>query len=418
MSLLIQDYDIYSEDLNPSSNSSKAILSIYNATYSTTSTNSIITKSSSSNNIRDNIKIKETYLKEKNESNNYFLEINSKNSFKINYYNKYLTDLDNILNINNQNDLNLESKIKNTYLNILFPKCNQDPFLISQYIIKIIYSNQNQKKQLNNEIESLIEKFVKSNKEMKNNILTLNFNNILSIGYILHSSYNNFKYYNIDNMQKFEYAVNELLLSKINIFSDYSDFCEERKKIQKNYSIGKFIKKRKKINKYCLPTELIFLINYLNNINTLEINFEDLQFDQNDLFFYILTIMNIQTIFPKINNIKINMINIPFQNEIYSRLFRLEKEALKKTNKYIKSFDYSNNKNIFRKKWNFFNVFYVAEKKDEYLNKTPPINSNYNINLMNENIHINELINEYTNFLNSILITFFSIFDFINMNKL
>ena len=148
MSLLIQDYDIYSEDLNPSSNSSKAILSIYNATYSTTSTNSIITKSSSSNNIRDNIKIKETYLKEKNESNNYFLEINSKNSFKINYYNKYLTDLDNILNINNQNDLNLESKIKNTYLNIIFPKCNQDTFLISQYIIKIIYSNQNQKNNL------------------------------------------------------------------------------------------------------------------------------------------------------------------------------------------------------------------------------------------------------------------------------
>ena len=253
---------------------------------------------------------------------------------------------------------------------------------------------------------------------MKNNVLSLNYDNILSIGYILHNSYNNFKYYNIDNMQKFENAVNELLLGKINIFSDYSDFCEERKKIQKNYSIGKFISNRKKINKYCLPTELIFLIKYLNNINILEINFEDLKFEQNNLFFYILTILNIQIIFPKINNIKINMINITFQNKIYSRLFRLEKEALKKTNKYIKSFDYSNNKNIFRKKWNFFNVFYVAEKNDEYLNKNPPPNSNYNINLMNENIHINELINEYTDFLNSILITFFSLFDFININKL
>ena len=89
MSLIISDYDIYSEDMNPSSNSSKAIFSVYNPTNSTTSTNSIITKSSSSNNIRDNIKVKETYWKEKNESNNYFLEINSKNSFKINHYNKY-----------------------------------------------------------------------------------------------------------------------------------------------------------------------------------------------------------------------------------------------------------------------------------------------------------------------------------------
>ena len=418
MSLIISDYDIYSEDMNPSSNSSKAIFSVYNPTNSTTSTNSIITKSSSSNNIRDNIKVKETYWKEKNESNNYFLEINSKNSFKINHYNKYLTDLDNILNINKQNEYNLETKIKNTYLNILFPKCNQDPFLISQYIIKNIYSNQNQKKQLNKEIESQIEYFVQSNKKMKNNVLSLNYDNILSIGYILHNSYNNFKYYNIDNMQKFENAVNELLLGKINIFSDYSDFCEERKKIQKNYSIGKFISNRKKINKYCLPTELIFLIKYLNNINILEINFEDLKFEQNNLFFYILTILNIQIIFPKINNIKINMINIPFQNKIYSRLFRLEKEALKKTNKYIKSFDYSNNKNIFRKKWNFINVFYVAEKKVEYLKKDPSSNTDYNINLMNENIHINELINEYTDFLNSILITFFSLFDFINMNQL
>ena len=73
---------------------------------------------------------------------------------------------------------------------------------------------------------------------------------------------------------------------------------------------------------------------------------------------------------------------------------------------------------MFRKKWNFINVFYIPEKKMLNANKIPSNNSDYNINLMNENIHINELINKYSNFLNSLLITFFSFLDLININQL
>ena len=402
MSFFISDYDVNSEEMNPSSNSSKNI-------YSFSKTNSTNISKTNSGNI---IRINEPIILEQKETNNYFFEINTKNSFNIKYSKDY-SNLDIKLDKELQIDSNIELKIANSYLNLIFPKCNQDPFLISQNIVKMLYTNQ--KKIIQKEIESQIEFFVKNNKNMKNNMLTLNLTTLRIIGYILHISYNLFKSYNIDSMQKFKYAIDVIILNEVNIYKDYSEFCEERKKRQKDYSISTFINKRK--NKYCLPCELIFLIKYLNIINILDINFEELKLEKNDLLLFILVLMNIQTMFPKINYIKLNLINIQFQNDIYSRFFRIEKETLKKTNKYIKSFNYEINKNIFKKKWDFFNSFYVQEKKLLCLQNNID-NSGSELNLVNENIHINELINKYSNILTSILITFYMIFDSININRL
>ena len=229
MSFLFSDYDINSEEMNPSSNSSKTIFSISNMN------NSSVTNSS---------KINETSIQEELE-NNYFLEINTKNSFNINYK-KYYADIENKLSKELQANSDLELKLTNLYLNTLFPKCNQDPFLISQYISKILHSNQ--KKKINKEIENQIEFFVEKHKKLKNNLLTLNINNIKIIGYILHSSYNNFKNYNIDNIKKFQNAVNDVIKNQINIYNDYSNFCVERKKEEKDYNISKFISKKKNNN--------------------------------------------------------------------------------------------------------------------------------------------------------------------------
>ena len=400
MSLFLSDYDIDSEELNPGSNSSKTIFSSIANSSSISKTVSTIFS-----------KINESSVDEQNETNNYFLEINTKNFFKINCF-KDFTELDNKINKALQIDPQLELNMANAYLNILFPKCNQDTFSISQSISKILYSNQ--KKKINKEIENQIDFFVKNIKKMKNNILLLDLNNVILIGYILHSSYNIFKSYNIDNIQKFKKAIDDISSNDINIYKDYEEFCVERKNLQKKYSIAKFISKRK--NKYCLPCELIFLIKYLNNINILDINFEELKLKKNDLYLYILTLINIQIIFPKINSIKINLINFQFQSEIYSRFFRLEKESLKKTNKYIKSFNNIVDKNFFQKKWDFFNVFYVQEKKVSNIKTSN--NSELKLDLMNEKIHINEIINNSSNIMASILITFYIFFEFNNMNKL
>lgn len=127
--------------------------------------------------------------------------------------------------------------------------------------------------------------------------------------------------------------------------------------------------------------------------------------------------MNIQTIFPKINYMKINLINFNFQNDLYCRFFRLEKDILKYSNKYIKAFNYSNEKYIFHKKWDFESNFYVQEK--DLLSRKDNDNNRkkFELNLINEKIHINELIIKYTELLKSFLITFYTLSQYINVNK-
>ncbi len=237
MSSLFSDYDINSEEMNPGSNSSTTLFCLSKANSSS------ISKTNSTN----ISKINEPPIYEQLEPNNFFLEINTKNSFNINYK-KYYADIENKLSKELQTNSDLELKLTNSYLNTLFPKCNQDPFLISQYISKILHSNQ--KKKINKEIENQIEFFVEKHKKLKNNLLTLNINNIKIIGYILHSSYNNFKNYNIDNIKKFQNAVNDVIKNQINIYNDYSNFCVERKKEEKDYNISKFISKKKIIISY------------------------------------------------------------------------------------------------------------------------------------------------------------------------
>ena len=395
MSTIFSDYDVNSEEMNPESNSSTTLLSI-SKTGSTT-----FSKTNSMNipKIKDN----------QNESYNYFLEINTKNSFNLNYSQEF-SELENTLNKEIQSESNLELKIINSYLNNLFPKCNQDPFLISQYISRLLYSSQ--RKKMNKEIETQLEFFVK-NKKIKSNTLPLCLNNFVIMGYILHCSYNNFKSYNIDNLQKLKKCVNEIDTNGINIINDYDKFCNERKK---DFNIRKFISKRK--NKYCMPCELIFLINYLKNINILDITFEEVKLEISDFYLYVLTLLNLQIILPRIDYIKINTINIALQMDIYSRFFRLEKDALKKTNKYIKSFNLSNNTNLFRKKWDFLNIFYIKEKQSLLQTNIPAHNNDFESSLMNENIHINDIINKYSYILSSILITFFSFYENININRL
>ena len=397
MSLIFPEFDIESEEINPGSNSTKTLFSIISKS---STTFDVISKNSESSEPREEIC-----------QTNYFLEINAKSSFDINYENKPI--LENSFSKESKADSNLEFKITTAYLNSLYPKCNLDPFLISQYLGKNLYSSN--KKKINKEIENYLQLFEKNNKNIKNNLLCLDIINIRTIGYILCLSYSNFKSFNIEDMKKLKKEIDDIHKNKINIYNDYSQFCKERKKEGKDYSINKFLTKKK--NKYLLPCELIFLVNYYNRVNILEINYEELSFEPTDLFLYCIIIMNIQTIFPKINYMKINLINFNFQNDLYCRFFRLEKDILKYSNKYIKAFNYSNEKYIFHKKWDFESNFYVQEK--DLLSRKDNDNNRkkFELNLINEKIHINELIIKYTELLKSFLITFYTLSQYINVNK-
>ena len=86
------------------------------------------------------------------------------------------------------------------------------------------------------------------------------------------------------------------------------------------------------------------LINYFKNIYTLEIDYENLVLnEEKDFLLLTITLLNIDLIFQKVNYIKLNLKNFQFQNDIYSRYFRLEKEILNNTNKYAKFSNYIEN---------------------------------------------------------------------------
>jgi hypothetical protein len=104
-------------------------------------------------------------------------------------------------------------------------------------------------------------------------------------------------------------------------------------------------------------------------------------------------------------------------NVIYSRSYRFEKDALKKTNKYIKLFNCSNDNNVFCKKWNFTTEFYVMEKKDSLANNNN-IFTNNNSNILTDKISINEIITKYAYLLVSILITFYCFSEVFDIKKL
>ena len=121
------------------------------------------------------------------------------------------------------------------------------------------------------------------------------------------------------------------------------------------------------------------------------------------------------------NYIKLNFINSSFQKDIYSRYFRLEKDSINYTNKYIKYFNFIKEKNFFSKE-KHFNRDFLCQQKNNDLEKEDNFDNNeeennFTSDLMNEKININEIIIKYKNFLSLILITFHCVQKFINMTK-
>ena len=327
-------------------------------------------------------------MDKKNE--NYFIEINTKSNFEMNYEKDY-TYLESLFiqkGFDAEIDLNGDYNLINEYLNSLFKNNNFEPFITSLYISKSIINTQNKK--IKNEIYKDLNNLFQNSKEIIPNFTVFIIEIFKQIGYAFCYIYQQLQKYNIDSTQKLLDEINDILKNKINILDDYLGFVDSKKNWKNESPLKSFINKNK--NKYKLPCELILLINYFKNIYTLEIDYENLVLnEEKDFLLLTITLLNIDLIFQKVNYIKLNLKNFQFQNDIYSRYFRLEKEILNNTNKYAK-----------------FSNFLENNKSD---NDIKP-------DLMNENICIKVIIDKYKNFLSSIIITFFSIQKFININRM
>ena len=247
----------------------------------------------------------------------------------------------------------------------LFPKTDMD----INKIISLISNQIKSKKKLNgNSMEEYINYFYDSRDKYKCcDTLKLNKTLFRNIGIVLSYAHSKLKDYSIDINGLKEY-INIILNKKINILTDYFLYCNKSGNDPMLLKKVKEWKKLVRIKKYKIPPELIFLINIFQSCLKLEINteFDEDILDQEDLQLYAMVLLNIEYIFPNLEQISINLVNDKIQQILNKRqedriinLVNFEDETLKKnfTKDNITLFDF---------KWDFkqeFNLAYFNEIK-------------------------------------------------------
>ena len=330
-----------------------------------------------------------------NSGENSFIEINRKNNFEVIYNNDY-SYLEGLLihkGIKTEIDYSQDFYLVYDYLNNIFPECNFDQFLTSLYISKNIINNQN-KKELKNLYKDF-DFFFQNPKEIKPNSTLFIDKQFRLIGYLLCFIYDSLKKYDIEHMNKLNEEINNIIVvQKINLYDEFVNFAKNKNNYKNDSIFKAFINKNK--DKYNLPCEFILLMNYFKNIYNINIDYENLFLNEIDFLLLSITLINISIIFPKMNYLRLNIINLSLQNDINNHYFLLENKELKFSNKYIKLINSLGEKKLMNNK----------------------IKNTSVIDLMNRNITINDIISKHKNVLSSIIITFLCLQKFIIMNKI
>jgi len=314
-----------------------------------------------------------------------YLKIEPSNNFK-----KITTE--EIKSINEKIEKNIKDKFasKKEFINEIIKK-----FLERSYpkyetntskIIQIISNQIKTKKKLNGErMEVYINFFYNSKDNFKSSTtLVLNKRIFRNIGIMLCYIYFKLKDYPIDSNGIKEY-INTIVTKKINVISDYFLYCNnvgcDPMLTKKAYEWRKLVK----IYNYQVPPELIFLINTFQNCLKLEINME---FDQDiltqeDLQLYTMTLLNIEYVFPNLENISINLIHKKLQEFLNKKTINNLSSLILKNEETFKKNVSKDNNSLYSIKWDFdkeFNLAYFNNiKANSKKNKKNISNDEYNI---------------------------------------
>ena len=251
------------------------------------------------------------------------------------------------------------NEIIKKFLEKYFPKYEGNISKISTLISNHIKS----KKKLNGEkMEIFINFFYNSKENFKTSkTLVLNKRIFRNIGIMLSYIYRKLRNYPIDSNGMKDY-IHTVIAKKINILTDYFLYCNQcgtdPMLLKKAYEWRKLIK----IHNYQVPPELIFLVNIFQNCLKLEINIE---FDkdiltQEDFQLYTITLLNIEYVFPNLENISLNLVhkNIQeFHNNKY--ISTLAKLMLKRDETFKKNY-IKHNISMYAIKWDFEADFDLA----------------------------------------------------------
>lgn len=195
----------------------------------------------------------------------------------------------------------------------LYPKCEISLLNIgniSLLISKAFYSKNNFSKKFQLKIEENINYFFNKRYEYKySTTLEMNKKFFENCGKILIYIYSKFKIENVSDLGGLKSYRNKIIEDNLNVLTDFYGFCAEKgydpSEVEKSF-VWKCLE-----SKYNIPPELIFLINIFQETSTLDIDLEfvcDIS-NEDDFSLFAITILNIVYIFPKLENMKLNLIN-------------------------------------------------------------------------------------------------------------
>ena len=250
------------------------------------------------------------------------------------------------------------NEIIKIFLEKYFPKYEGNTSKINSIISSQIKSRQKLNKE---KMEVYINYFYNAKESFKTSkILVLNKRIFRNIGIMLCYIYHKLKDYKIDTNGIKDY-INTIISKKINILSDYFLYCNncgtDPMLLKKSYEWKKLIK----VYNYQVPPELIFLVNIFQNILKLEIDIEFGQdnLTQEDFQLYTMTLLNIEYVFPNLENISLNLVHKNLQEFINKQSIHKMTKLLLNT-EYTKKNYIKDNISKYSIKWDFEAEFDLA----------------------------------------------------------
>ena len=243
----------------------------------------------------------------------------------------------------------------------LYPKCEISLLNIgniSLLISKAFYSKNNFSKKFQLKIEENINYFFNKRYEYKySTTLEMNKKFFENCGKILIYIYSKFKIENVSDLGGLKSYRNKIIEDNLNVLTDFYGFCAEKgydpSEVEKSF-VWKCLE-----SKYNIPPELIFLINIFQETSTLDIDLEfvcDIS-NEDDFSLFAITILNIVYIFPKLENMKLNLINSYLQYFLYEQYYNRISGMLKFGNETLKKNTFNNDIWIYGNKWDFEHDF-------------------------------------------------------------
>ena len=277
-------------------------------------------------------------------------------SFKVIKHNFYRDEQGNIIK-------DIVKYILAQFLIKLYPKCPINLINIgniSLLISKEFYTKHNFSNQSEFKIEENINYFFNKRYEYKyakalkcSKIFFENFGKILI--YI----YSEIKLNKITELGGLKYCRNIIIDEKLNVLTDFYNFCisegYDPTEVEKTF-VWKCLE-----NKYSIPAELTFLINIFQEINTIDIDIEfacDI-LNEEDFSLFAITILNITYIFPKLENMKLNLINSFLQYFLYEKKNKYILNLLNLGNETFKKNSINKEAWIYGNKWDFEHDFNI-----------------------------------------------------------